>query len=236
VACCSHDDEVHFLSSNGVLLDLVEEEGLTVMRLPVGYQPRVSLPYQFFNLVILSSKCGLSEGFNTEVSETLDLLSLLSEEYRSSTAVNPAKKLAMELGGYVPFIYGPKLYEGVVYWLGTQLNENSKVPASSGFFPEVFYNVVMGSEASHQILDEICVALVRDPIEERVYAGKIATFKELFIARGVKVIELEARGKERLSRMMSILLLGDYMSAYLALLYRKDPSMVDAISRIKQRN
>ena len=224
------------LSSGGELLGLAEEEGITVMRLPVGYQPRVSLPYQFFNLVILASKCGLVEGFNMEVSETLDLLSVLSEEYRSSTAVNPAKKLAMELEGYVPFVYGPKLYEGVAYRLGTQLNENSKVPASSGFFPEVFHNVVMGSEAPHQVLNKVCVALIRDPMEERAYAGKLATFKELFTARGVKVIELGARGKERLSRMMSILFLGDYVSAYLALLYGKDPSTVNAISRIKQRN
>jgi len=85
------------LSSGGELLSLAEEEGITVMRLPAGYQPRVSLPYQFFNLVILASKCRLAEGFNIEVSETLDLLSALSEEYRSLTAVNPAKRLVMEL-------------------------------------------------------------------------------------------------------------------------------------------
>jgi len=94
----------------------------------------------------------------------------------------------------------------------------------------------MGSEASQQILDKICVALIRDPMEERAYAGKLATFKELFTVEGVKVIELEARGKGRLPRMVSTLYLGDYVSTYLALLYGKDPSMVNAISRMKQRN
>jgi glucose/mannose-6-phosphate isomerase len=62
---------------------------------------------------------------------------------------------------------------------------------------------------------------------------KIDRFKELFEPR-VKVLEAWARGRGKLARMFSILLLGDYVSTYLALLYGHDPSSMDAIEELKR--
>jgi glucose/mannose-6-phosphate isomerase len=46
---------------------------------------------------------------------------------------------------------------------------------------------------------------------------------------------LEGRGESALSQMLSTILLGDYVSYYLALLQRVDPSPVSVIDYIKER-
>ena len=63
---------------------------------------------------------------------------------------------------------------------------------------------------------------------------KIDRFKELFEPRVGRVLEAWASGRGNLARMFSILLLGDYVSTYLALLYGHDPSSTEAIDELKR--
>ena len=44
---------------------------------------------------------------------------------------------------------------------------------------------------------------------------------------------LTARGASRLAQMLSLVLLGDYMSVYLALLYEVDPSQAGTLAEFK---
>jgi glucose/mannose-6-phosphate isomerase len=52
---------------------------------------------------------------------------------------------------------------------------------------------------------------------------------------GVEHQSIDARGKSALAQMMSLVLLGDYVSYYLSMLNEVDPSQVRAIDYIKAR-
>jgi len=52
--------------------------------------------------------------------------------------------------------------------------------------------------------------------------------------RGAKVIEVESQGKSRLSRILSLIYLGDFVSFYLAILYKEDPMPVEVIDYLKK--
>ena len=65
-------------------------------------------------------------------------------------------------------------------------------------------------------------------------AAKTRLFMEIIKPCFGKVLEVEAIGEGRLARMLSALYVGDFVSAYLGLLYGKDPSTVESIDRLKR--
>ena len=58
---------------------------------------------------------------------------------------------------------------------------------------------------------------------------------DILAGAGVSHEIVEAQGKSPLSQMMSLVLFGDYVSYYLAILYGIDPAPVRAIDYLKER-
>jgi glucose/mannose-6-phosphate isomerase len=227
--------QIASFTSGGQLERLSKERGIPLVSMPGGLKPRAALPFQFFMLATVLERLGLVP-CSGEVDEAIEVLGEVRDGLvpEVPSASNPAKRLALDLFNKVPFVYGSELFGSVAYRFGTQLNENSKVPAGSGSFPELFHNVVLACEAPKEVLDPLCLLFIRDPLESDTMSRKIDRFKALFEPRVGRVLEAWARGRGKLARMFSILLLGDYVSTYLALLYGHDPSSMDAIDELKR--
>jgi glucose/mannose-6-phosphate isomerase len=52
---------------------------------------------------------------------------------------------------------------------------------------------------------------------------------------GAPAIQVDARGESRLERVLSLVLLGDIVSVYMAVLAGVDPTPVEALERFKQQ-
>jgi glucose/mannose-6-phosphate isomerase len=147
---------------------------------------------------------------------------------------NPSKRLADVVKGYIPVIYGSSIHEGVAYRYSTQFNENGKSPAWAGIFPEAFHNSVMAAEAEPGLLERLCVVIIHDPAESPEMAAKIGRFREIVGRRFGRVVDVHARGRGRLARILSALYIGDFASAYLGILYGRDPSTTGSIDALKR--
>ena len=224
------------LTSGGALERLSRENGLPLVPIPGGLKPRAALPYQLFAIAATLNRLGLVGSPWAEVDEAIEVLGELRDEMvlKVPADENPAKRLALNLRGKIPFVHGPPQFEGVAYRLRTQLNENSKVPAGSGSFPELFHNAVLSCEAPDEVLKPICLLFIRDSGETNRIARKIDRFRALFEGRVGGIVEVRARGQGKLARMLSVLYTGDYISTYLGLLYGQDPSSTDAIEELKR--
>ena len=223
------------VTSGGRLLKLSQERKLPHIQLPAGMKPRAAIPFQLFTLVTALRDLGLIEDSWQEIEEAVEVIKNLREELveEVKSGANPAKRLALELQNKIPFIYGSEFFEGVAYRFGTQMNENGKVPASSGVFPELFHNAALGSEGPDDVLKPLGILIIRDREETPREARKIEGFKAIFTERVGKLIEVESRGEGRLARMLSVLYLGDYVSVYTGILNGKDPSSMEAIDTLK---
>lgn len=224
------------ITSGGEIKRLSAEKDLPLISLPGGLQPRAALPNQFFSLAVVMRRLGFASKRWGEVDEALKVLRSLRQDLvpERTSAENPAKQLALSLKGLVPFVYGPRLFQAVAYRIGTQLNENSKIPAGSGFFPEAFHNAVMGCEGPEKVRKNICALVIQDSVESEEMRRKIDAFKGLFEPCLGDVLEIQSRGVGRLARMLSALYIGDYTSAYLGMLYGLDPSSGISITAIKR--
>ena len=223
-------------TSGSELAQRARTSGVTIYRLPAGYQPRAAIAHQFFTLAVAARKVGITDDSWWEVKEAIDVLKAIREEMRPDVPLwsNPAKKLAEEIKGYTPIVYGSHIHEAVAYRWSTQLNENGKSPAASSFIPEAFHNATVASEGNPEILRHLCAVLLTDPLEGERLAAKTRRFMDLLRPGFGKILEVQARGEGRLARMLSALYIGDYASAYLGILYGKDPSTVESINKLKQ--
>jgi glucose/mannose-6-phosphate isomerase len=223
--------------SGGKLSRSASQRKIPLLMYPKGYKPRAAIAFQFFGLAAVTRRLGLIDDETWgEVDEAIEIAERLSEEMEPGTPTdsNPGKALAENIMGYTPYVYGGSLHMGVAYRYSTQFNENSKSPASNGFFPEAFHNRVMAREAHPELLEKACAVIIRDPLEEEAAAEKIDRFTELVAERFGKVVNVEARGRGKLARIISALYIGDFASAYLGILYGRDPSTTDSLDALKR--
>ena len=225
------------ISSGGMLHEFAEKLSVPHLHVPSGMVPRATLPYLFIPLPILLEKMGLVSGVTLEISETIRILRQVSDLNSPEKPLNEnfSKKLASNIWGTVPVVYGFGIYRAVAQRLKTQLNENSKVPAKWEFFPELNHNEIVGWEAAKELAKYFSVILIRDNDEAKAMRQRIEATKELICKESVKVFEVQSVGKSMLAKMSSVICTGDFTSVYLAVLRGIDPTPVRTITLLKEK-
>jgi glucose/mannose-6-phosphate isomerase len=78
------------------------------------------------------------------------------------------------------------------------------------------------------------VLMLRSPLLGPQNSLRYKATAELLTRAGIAHEFVEARGESTLAQILSLVLLGDYSSFYLAMLNGVDPTSVDAIDFVKQ--
>jgi len=93
---------------------------------------------------------------------------------------------------------------------------------------------VVGYEFPPEAKERLFVILLRSSsLHPRILLRYEVTAK-LLAKAGIAYEFAEARGESALAQVLSLVLLGDYSSFYLAMLNEVDPSSTDAINFVKQ--
>jgi glucose/mannose-6-phosphate isomerase len=225
------------IASGGTLAALAGDRGLTLVTIPGGGQPRASVGYLAMPILAALAAAGLAAPADADVAEAAELLRAGNEEFGPSApgAGNEAKRLAARLHRRQAVVYGAGLTAPAARrWKG-QINENAKAPAFWNELPELDHNELMGwTSLPHVAAASLAVFLEDGQSDERLRRRAVLTAGELE-ARGVECAHAAARGDSRLTRLFSLVQLGDYASFYLALLYGVDPTPVGAIQDFKAK-
>jgi glucose/mannose-6-phosphate isomerase len=143
--------------------------------------------------------------------------------------------MARELYGRLPVIYGAGITTEAAHRWKTQINENGKAWGFYEVFPELNHNATVGYSLPKEIASRIRVVLLRSPgFNDRIKLRCEVT-AELLKKAGVAHEFVESEGVSPLAQMMSLIMMGDFVSCYLALLYKADPTPVKAIDYLKER-
>ncbi len=224
------------ITAGGELKELAEANGIPVFLVDYTAPPRAAFPHNFVPLVGVFQKLGLIGDKSAELGETVKILSEVTADLAETKpfASNPAKQLAVKLHRRVVIIYGAEILSEVARRWKAQLNENSKNWAFFESFPELNHNAVIGYEFPVEVKDKAFVIMLgSDSLGPRIWLRYRAT-AELLTRAGIDHELIEGRGDSTLSRIMSMVLLGDYCSFYLAMLNEVDPTTIDAIDFVKQ--
>jgi len=228
--------ETAFISSGGKIKEIAAANNKCHLAVPGGFQPRGASGYLFFSAYLMLSAIGIFKTSSDEIDEALGIIKKDAVKYNRKVAAdsNPAKKLAIELEGRMPVIYGVNGFlSAVAYRWKCEFNENSKCPAFFSEFPELNHNETVGWENLKDISKNFVLIVFRDiDASDRIKTRIDTTIKIISLNLG-KVIEINVRGKSKLARALSTMYLGDIASVYLALLYGVDPTPVERIAILK---
>jgi glucose/mannose-6-phosphate isomerase len=177
--------------------------------------------------------CGAAPGLRSEIDMAGSLLERLAAEWGPGAADGSlAKAIARDLQGAVPVVHGAGATAAVAQRWRTQINENAKAAAFWSELPEADHNEICAWERGRDAAPLVGVFLVDPDQHPRVHRRIELTAAEVERA-GAPVISVEARGQSRLERVLSLVLLGDLVSVYLAVLEGVDPTPVEPIERLK---
>ena len=146
-----------------------------------------------------------------------------------------AKRLARSLLGTTPVIAGAGLTTPIAYRWKTQINENAKQPAFFNELPELDHNELVGWEGAGALNPPARFAAVflDDSDAHPRVKERMALTERLIAPYAAASFHLETRGETTIERVISLVLLGDLVSIYLAALRGVDPGPVRAIEQLK---
>lgn len=225
------------ITTGGMLSEIARLNEIPLATLPEGLQPRAALGYSFVPIVALLDKVGIVAGMTDEVSEAAESLKVFRESYIEDVPVddNPAKYLASRIHQRIPIVYsGAGITETVAMrWKG-QFCENSKNMAFANTFPEFNHNELVGyAEALKPLADRLVVVMLRDEDDHPKIKRRMEIVRGIIDELEIEVIDIDSAGEAPMTRMFSLIQLGDFASCYLAVLNGVDPTPVEAIEKLK---
>ncbi|MDP2953386.1 MAG: bifunctional phosphoglucose/phosphomannose isomerase [Chloroflexota bacterium] len=223
------------LTTGGKLGPMARSHRVPVLDIDYKSPPRAALAHSFIPLLAVLQRLGLVADQSRAVEEMMANLVALSEEVseRVPLSSNPAKELAVALRGRIAVVYGAGFISQVARRWKTQLNENGKSWAFFEVFPELDHNAIEGYHLPDGA--PVSVVLLRSPSLPSPILRRYQATAELLSRAGVPHRMVEARGESLLAQMMSLIVIGDYVSYYLAILNGVDPSPVDNVAYLKER-
>jgi glucose/mannose-6-phosphate isomerase len=222
------------VTSGGRLAALAREDGVGVIPLPTGFQPRAALAYLLVSALEVAALCGAAPRLAAEIDVAAGHLQALAEEWGPDGAEDSlAKSLAHQLRSTIPVIVGAGLTAQVAYRWKTQINENAKLPAYWAEIPEFDHNEIAGWADAASLAPFSAIFLDDSDSHPRLRT-RIELTQAMIAPVAQFTIIINTRGESALERVCSLVLLGDLTSFYLAILAGVDPTPVTALTELKQ--
>ncbi len=226
------------ISTGGPIGDVAARVQLPRLIYPAAeVPPRASLGYTMALLVGTLERAGMLEIAESEVEASIVASGAVVRACESSmpTESNMAKQLAWSVLDRLPVVVGSGAMGAVARRWKTQINENSKSAAMAEELPEQMHNAVVGYDQPDVLRDHQYVVFLSSSADHPRNAFRAELSTELLDAVGIGHQTVKVEGEGRFAQACAAITLGDYVSAYLGLLYGADPSATPVLTHVKER-
>ena len=223
------------ITTGGKLLTVARANGVPAFVFSFKGEPRAAFGYGLMPLLAVAEALALMQGIDRDVDEALSAMESLRERIGEDAplAENAAKKLAARLAGRLPVIYGAELLTEVAHRWKTQLNESTKVWAYYEQLPEANHNAIVSSSLPPEVARLVTAVYLRSPHLHPRVSLQYEFSQRALTGAGVDHLEAQVEGRSALAQVLTGVLLGDYVSFYLALLTGVDPTPTTIIDNLK---
>lgn len=225
------------VTSGGKLGKMASENNWGCISLPTGYPPRMALGFMFFTLYHALGQAGQFNGYDDDLAS---LSHFFQEEIKKHDInLRSGHVLAMELAKTIqhsiPVIYSsaPFLSTVSLRWQN-QIHENAKALAFRNVLPEMNHNEIVGWEMDSDVRKNLLAIFLENETPHPRIKQRIKLSKRLIKSGGNKVVDIYSNGSNILEKVFSLVILGDWVSYYLAAFYKKDPVAIENINYLKE--
>ena len=218
--------EIACITSGGEVLKIAKGHKLNHIILPEGDSPRAMLTYSLTQQFFLLHHYGLiSNEFIPQIENSILLL-----ENELSDIKATAKSIANAILDKTAIIYAENQFEGVAIRLRQQLNENAKVLCWHHVVPEMNHNELVGWAGGN---NTFAVINFHTSLDHPRSSKRMEIGKEIITKHTNTYIDIIAKGNSIIEQSLYLILLGDWISVYLAELRNVDPIEVEVIKYLK---
>lgn len=223
------------ISTGGEVAKIAQKRRHPWIQIPPGLSPRAALGFSFFPLLIALTRLGLIKSKEKDIKETVQLLRTKISIYSDpADSTNAPLNLAKELKDKLPIIYSPaEFFDTVnIRWRG-QIAENSKQLAWGHVLPEMNHNELVGWKVLKDLMKQMHVVFLKDSGTHKRVKTREEITKQIILQYAGAVTEIHSEGKSLLTRLFSLIHLGDWVTLYLSILNNEDPEPVAVIDHLK---
>ncbi len=221
------------VSSGGKLKEISEKLNIPFLKVKEGLPPRAALPCLLPAIAYILSKFEFSISLS-ELEAAANKMDEIKKECKFSRKLeeNLAKKMALNIIGKYPVIYAFANMSSVARRIKDQINENSKTPAKFEFLPEACHNEIEGIHSLEK--ENFCFLFVEG--QEKMEEEIIKAFKEVLRENGfINIYDVPVKGEKKIEKILSSIYFGDFLSFYLSLASKIDPTITRNIQKYKKR-
>jgi glucose/mannose-6-phosphate isomerase len=214
-------------ATGGKLAELCKKNNLPCVILPAGIQPRYATGYFFGAMFQILANLKIVENKNKE-------LTALSKKLNRDVLIleSKGKEIAKKLVGKTPIIYSSLKYKALAMIWKIKINENAKTPAFYNFFPELNHNEMVGFTLPQ---GKFHILTLLDKKDHPQNIRRIKITAELLKKKGIETTLIEMPDSNVFNTIFSTLILGDWISYYLALAYKQNPTPVAMVEDLKNK-
>ncbi|HMS92621.1 MAG TPA: SIS domain-containing protein [Candidatus Saccharibacteria bacterium] len=223
------------LTCGGELFDLAKKAGVTVLQLPKISQPRLSVFAGLKALACILQDTELISGGDLrreliDAADHLDTKKLLWGSDKEGD--NLAKTIAQSMHDKSVIIYSSPLLSSAGYKWKIDINETAKQMAFNDTFSELNHNEMQGWKFPTQ--KQYASVVLNSEFETSEMEKRIKLTKTTLSSYGYSPTTVVAQGQNHIQQLLYTTLLGDFVSAYLAILNKVDPTPVEIIEKFKK--
>lgn len=222
------------IAAGGALVDQAREKHHPLIVLPNHYQPRHAVFASFKALITILKAAKIVDFEELELAAARTHLDTAISAWVPTIPQNsnPAKQLAVELAGKSPVIYASTIFYPSAYKWKIDINENAKNVAWCNQFSEFNHNEFIGW-SSHPAMKPYGVVFLESNFDHPQIQKRFAVSEKLLSGTMPAPYKVQAVGDTVFEQMLWFILLGDFVSLYLAMLNNVNPTPVELVEKLK---
>lgn len=228
---------VAVLTTGGPMKQVAEKAGLPLATFPPAGTPRSSVGYSMGLLAGMLERAGVLDLDEAEITAAVAAAKEMAARCDPGvpTEDNPAKQLAWSLVDRFAVVEAGSFLAPVARRWKAQLNENGKATAAFEELPEATHNAVVGFEQPESLRDSFFVVFLESTLDHPRNTQRAALVRDVLDTGHISYEVVHAMGESRLAHALSMIVMGDYVSVYVAFTYAVDPTPVVVIDHIKEQ-
>lgn len=227
------------ISAGGEIGSICRKFRAPFFQIHYGAQSRAALGYLLIPIINIVARLGFIELSEQEdIANSIEILYLLNKKLgpRNPVRQNPAKQLAENLYGKIPYIIAPKTLRPIARRFKNQINQSAKNIAIFDEFPELTHNTSEGIKFPEKLNEQLIFISLRTVHDSEGNSLGQNIFKSLVGKNKFRLEEVIAHPAGSLIQDMLVLILWvDYTAFYLSLLNNVDPSKEEVIEQFQRQ-
>jgi glucose/mannose-6-phosphate isomerase len=212
-------------STGGELGKICQKNNLPLITLPSGIEPRCATGYFFSSMLRILVN---SELIKDEIPKLFEAALKLKKE--EATIEELGKNIAQKIKGRTPVIHVSDFFRPLAMIWKIALNENAKTPAFYNVYPELNHNEMVGYTLPQSQFHILTILNQQDhpQIQKRMHITA-----KLLKEKNIETTFIEIPEGHIFTTIFYTLILGEWISYYLALEYNQDPTPVVMVEKLK---